>query len=160
MENKPTLYLETTIPSYLAARPSRDLIIAANQQATHEWWNEERKNFKIYISQAVLIEAKAGDPEVAFQRVKHLEGLEILPATEEVEKMAKEYLAVLGIPKKSALDAVHIAYAVVYKLDYLLTWNCKHLAHGEIRRKLRRYNGSIGLETPEIVTPIELMRRD
>ncbi|WP_424660938.1 hypothetical protein [Desulfofundulus sp.] len=74
--------------------------------------------------------------------------------------MAKEYLAVLGIPKKSALDAVHIAYAVVYKLDYLLTWNCKHLAHGEIRRKLRRYNGSIGLETPEIVTPIELMRRD
>lgn len=134
MDTKATLYMETTIPSYLAARPNRDLIIAANQQTTQEWWSEEKDYFTIYISQAVLVEAKAGDPKAAFDRVKYLEKLEILPATEEVEKMAKEYQAVLGIPKKSALDAVHIAYAVVYNLDYLLTWNCKHLAHGEVRK--------------------------
>ena len=158
--NKPTLYMETTIPSYLAARPSRDLIVAANQQATHEWWSEAKDYFIIYISQAVLVEAKAGDPKAASQRLKYLERLEILPATEEVEKMAREYQYVLDIPEKSALDAVHIAYAVVYGLDYLLTWNCKHLAHGEVRRKLKRFNTSIGLETPEIVTPAELMRRD
>lgn len=159
-EDKPTLYLETTIPSYLAARPSRDLIIAANQQITHEWWNEERKNFNIYISQAVIIEARSGDPDAASRRLKYLEGLEILPLTKEVEEMAREYISVLKIPQKSALDAVHIAYAVVFNMDYLLTWNCKHLAHGEVRKKLKYYNSSMGLETPEIVTPAELMRRE
>lgn len=160
MENKMTLYLETTIPSYLAARPSRDLVITANQQTTHEWWNEEKEHFKMYISQAVLIETQAGDPNAALLRTKFLDRIEILPATEEIELIARKYISVLGIPGKSALDAVHLAYAVVYNLDYLLTWNCKHLAHGEVRKKLKRYNATIGLETPEIVTPLELMRRD
>lgn len=160
MENKSTLYLETTIPSYLAAKPSRDIIIAGHQQVTNEWWNEEKELFKIYISQTVLLEAKAGDPHAAELRTNYLEGIEILPITEEIEIIAKEYLTVLQIPTKSALDAVHLAYAVFYNLDYLLTWNCKHLAHGEVRKKIKKHNDSIGLETPEIVTPNELMRRD
>jgi len=83
-----------------------------------------------------------------------------LPVAKEIERLAQEYITVLGIPKKSALDSLHLAYAVAYNLDYLLTWNCKHLAHGEIRRKLKRHNDAIGLDTPEIVTPDELMRRD
>ena len=157
---KPTLYIETTIPSYLAARPSRDLVIAGNQQITHEWWNEERERFQIYISQAVLLEAEAGDTKASLLRTNYLKDMQILPVTGEIENIAKEYISVLGIPDKSALDAVHLAYAVIYKLDYLLTWNCKHLAHGEIRKKLKKYNFSLGLETPEIVTPNELMRRD
>ncbi|CEP67949.1 PIN domain [Moorella glycerini] len=160
MGEKPTLYLETTIPSYLAARLSRDLIVAANQQATHERWIYERDKFQIYISQAVVVEAQAGDPEVASLRSRYLEGLEILPVTDEVEKLARKYITVLGIPQKSALDAVHLAYGVAYNLDYILTWNCKHLAHGEVRKKLKRYNASVGLETPEIVTPLELMGRN
>ncbi|KYH31335.1 MAG: hypothetical protein PWR22_850 [Moorella sp. (in: firmicutes)] len=160
MGEKPTLYLETTIPSYLAARLSRDLIVAANQQATREWWIYERDKFQIYISQAVVVEAQAGDPEVASLRSSYLEGLEILPVTDEVEKLARKYITVLGIPQKSALDAVHLAYGVAYNLDYILTWNCKHLAHGEVRKKLKRYNASVGLETPEIVTPLELMGRN
>lgn len=157
---KPTLYLETTIPSYLAARFSRDLVIAGHQQITHEWWNEERENFQIYISQAVLLEAEDGDPKAALQRTNYLKEIQILPIREEIENISKEYISALGIPDKSALDAVHLAYAVIYNLDFLLTWNCKHLAHGEIRKKLKRYNSTLGLETPEIVTPNELMRRD
>ncbi len=160
MEEKPTLYLETTIPSYLAAKFSRDLVVAAKQQATHEWWTYERNKFQIYISQPVVVEAKAGDPEAATLRNKYLKGLAILPATEEVENLARKYTTVLGIPQKALLDAVHLAYGVAYNLDYILTWNCKHLAHGEVRKKLKRYNTSVGLETPEIVTPFELMGRN
>ncbi|MGQ9824575.1 MAG: PIN domain-containing protein [Desulfotomaculales bacterium] len=93
-------------------------------------------------------------------RNSKLRGIEVLPVTEEIEELAQKYISALAIPKKSALDALHLAYAVAYKLDYLLTWNCKHLAHGEIRRKLKRYNDAFGLDTPEIVTPDELMRRD
>jgi len=159
MKKKPTLYLETTIPSYLAARPSSDIIIAGRQRITHDWWNEERQCFQIYISQAVLIEAQAGDQNAALIRAGYLEGLQILPLINEIETISKEYLSALDIPKKSALDAVHIAFSVIYNLDYLLTWNCKHLAHGEVRKKLKRYNDSVGLQTPEIVTPNELMRR-
>lgn len=160
MGEKPTLYLETTIPSYLAARPSRDLIVAANQQATHEWWNQERGKFKIYISQPVIAEIKAGDPEAASRRAHYLKGLDVLAATDEIEMLAGQYLSVLGIPERSLLDALHLAYGVAYNLDYILTWNCKHLAHGEIRKRLKQYNASLGLETPEIVTPLELMGRD
>ncbi len=160
MEDKPTLYVETTIPSYLASKPSRDIIIAARQQTTHEWWNKERSRFRLYISQVVLIEIWAGDAELAKLRTDYLRDIEVLPVAEEIGKLAQEYISALGIPEKSALDALHLAYAVAYNLDYLLTWNCKHLAHGEIRRKLKRYNDAVGLDTPEIVTPDELMRRD
>jgi len=160
MKDKPTLYVETTIPSYLASRPSRDIIIAARQQTTHEWWNEERSRFKLYISQAVLIEIRTGDAELAKLRTNYLRDIEVLPVAGEIEKLAQEYISALGIPKKSALDALHLAYAVAYNLDYFLTWNCKHFAHGEIRKKLKRYNGVVGIDTPEIVTPDELMRRD
>ena len=160
MALKPTLYLETTIPSYLAARPSRDIIVAGHQQITHEWWEEERRKFQLYISQPVLLETKAGDPHVALSRMNYLEGIDILPTHKEIEYIASKYLSVLGIPEKCILDSIHLAYAVFYNLDYLLTWNCKHLAHGEIRKKLKQYNHSIGLETPEILTPNELLRRD
>lgn len=160
MEDKPTLYVETTIPSYLASRPSRDIIIAARQQTTHEWWNEERSRFKLYISQTVLIEVRVGNTGLAKLRASYFKDIEILPVAEEIERLAREYISVLGIPEKLALDALHLAYAVAYNLDYLLTWNCKHLAHGEIRRKLKRYNNAVGLDVPEIVTPDELMGRD
>ncbi|HUW63354.1 MAG TPA: type II toxin-antitoxin system VapC family toxin, partial [Spirochaetia bacterium] len=156
MENKATLYLETTIPSYLAAKPSRDLITAAHQQETHDWWDKERDLFNIYISQAVLDEVRSGDPNAALLRSKFLEGIDILPAAKMVDEFAEEYASLLGLPDKAATDGLHLAYAVFYKLDYLMTWNCKHLAHGEVRRRVKRHNSFHGLYTPEIVTPLEL----
>jgi hypothetical protein len=157
MRVRATLYLESTIPSYLAARPSRDLIVAAHQQITHEWWLHARPDFDIYISQAVLNEISAGDPDAASRRLALIEGLPRLLLTEEVDTLAEEYLNRLGLPQTARLDAVHLACSVVYELDYLLTWNCAHLANGRVIRGLQELNALLGRTTPTIVTPEELL---
>jgi hypothetical protein len=157
MRAKPTLYLESTIPSYLAARPSRDLIVAAHQQITHEWWEQVRFEFDIYVSQAVVDEVSAGDPAVATRRLALVDGLPRLVLTDEVDALAGEYLRRLGLPPSARLDAIHLACTVVYGLDYLLTWNCAHLANGQVIRRLWEINRALGRSTPVIVTPEELL---
>lgn len=157
MPEKPTLYLESTIPSYLAAYPSRDLIVASHQQITHEWWQRARPNFEIYISQAVLDEISAGDPDATSRRLVLVEELPILALTEETETLAREYQDKLGLPQSAWLDVVHLACTVVYELNYLLTWNCTHLANGVIIQRLQGVNITLGRATPIIVTPEELL---
>lgn len=157
MSEKPALYLESTIPSYLAAHPSRDLIVAAHQQITHEWWQQARMNFWLHISEAVLEEIRAGDRGAAVRRQGFIEGLPVLALTDEVAGLAEEYQRRLGLPQWAQLDAVHLAYAVVYEMDYLLTWNCKHLANGVIIQRLLALNVRLGRATPIIVTPEELL---
>ena len=157
MSEKSTLYLESTIPSYLAAYPSRDLIVAAHQQITHEWWQQARANFDIYISEAVLEEINAGDPEAVSRRQALVEDVPILKLTEEVATLAKEYQGKLGLPQRAQLDIVHLACAVAYEMDYLLTWNCKHLANGVIIQRLQSINRMLDRPTPIIVTPEELL---
>jgi hypothetical protein len=151
------LYLESTIPSYLAARPSRDLIVAAHQQITHEWWQQARPDFDIYISQVVLDEISAGDPDAAARRLALMEGLPLLDATEEVEALTGEYQHQLGMPPAAAVDVAHLAYAVAYELDYLLTWNCSHLANGRVIQRVQALNATLGRVTPIILTPEELL---
>lgn len=153
----PSLYLETTIPSYLGARPSRDLIIAAHQQITHEWWTQAKIKYDLYISQTVLDEIILGNEEAADRRLSFVEDLPILPVTDKIEILAEKYLTELHLPPKASLDAVHLACVVENKLDYLLTWNCKHLAHGETIRHLQILNLRLGLATPIILTPEELL---
>lgn len=153
----PTLYLESTIPSYLTARPSRDLIVAAHQQITHEWWQQVRTNFDIYISEAVLDEISAGDSDAASRRLAIVKEMPILALSEEVGSLAIEYQKELGLPYSAQLDIVHLACAVVYELDYLLTWNCKHLANGVIIQRLNNVNTTLGRKTPVIITPEELL---
>jgi predicted nucleic acid-binding protein len=155
----PTVYIETTIPSYLAAKPSRDIIVAAQQQVTAEWWNESHSKYDLYISEAVIDECAAGDHEVASRRLKSIRNFPILKLTEEVVQIAIIYGRLLAIPDKSKADAVHLALAVYHEMDYLLTWNCKHLAHGEVRTKIHQYNMRNGLFEPMIVTPSELLER-
>ncbi|HSB05557.1 MAG TPA: type II toxin-antitoxin system VapC family toxin [Thermodesulfobacteriota bacterium] len=157
MMNKPSLYLESTIISYLAAYPSRDLIVAAHQQITHEWWDQVRPKFNNYISQAVLDEISIGDPDAASRRRALAAGLPILALTEEVELLAEEYVSKLGLPRGAQLDAVHLACAVFYEVDYLLTWNCAHLANGLVIKRLQRVNAALGRSTPVIATPEELL---
>ncbi len=155
--SKPTLYLENTIVSYLAARPSRDLIVAAHQQITREWWDRRRDAFTIYISPVVLEEASQGDPQAARARLELLDALPVLAATPRVEEVANVYFAELGLPDRVVRDAAHLAFAVVYEVEYLLMWNCAHIANAEIRRRLQALNARLGLHTPTICTPEELL---
>ena len=157
MSRNQALYLESTIPSYLTARPSRDLIVAAHQQITHEWWRQARTNFDIYVSEAVLDEISAGDPDAASRRLALTDGLPILAINDEVGSLAIEYQRELGLPRSAQLDVVHLACAVVYELDYLLTWNCAPLANGVVIRRLQKLNATLGRATPVIVTPEELL---
>ncbi len=152
----PTVYLETTIPSYLAGRPSRDLIVAAHQQLTHDWWEEARTHFDLFISEAVLEEIRAGDPELATRRVKIVEDLPLLSLHDGVRGLVRIYLAELGLPPQAAADVVHISFAVAYQLDYLVTWNCKHIANGHVIQRLVDVNRRLGRPTPVILTPEEL----
>ncbi|OFV93706.1 MAG: DNA-binding protein [Acidobacteria bacterium RIFCSPLOWO2_02_FULL_61_28] len=154
---KSKLYLETTIPSYLTSRSSRDLIIAGHQQITREWWDTRRNRFDIYISQFVLDEAKAGDPEAARDRMKAIRDLPLLDITPEVEVLAVSLLESRVIPRRAATDAAHIAIAAVHGMDFLMTWNCVHLANAAIAKAVAGVCRQHGLECPVICTPEELL---
>jgi len=154
---KPKLYLETTIVSYLTARPSRDIITAGHQQMTQEWWDSRRLDFELFISQPVLQEAGAGDQEAAQRRFKVLEPIPVLELTEEVAALAGALVEEGPLPEKAATDALHIALATVHGMDYLLTWNCKHIANAEMRHAVTAVCHLRGYEPPVICTPEELL---
>ena len=152
----PTIYLETTIPSYLAARPSRDLIVVAHQQITREWWSVARERFDLYISEAVFTEINAGDPVVTTRRLAIIDGLPILELNEDIRYLVQVYSGRLGLTGRARADLLHIAFAVSYRMDYLLTWNCAHIANRSVIRRLLHINSELGRHTPGIVTPEEI----
>lgn len=154
---KPTLYLETTIVSYLTALPSHDLVVAAHQQVTRDWW-ETRSAFDLYVSQFVLDEAGAGDAEAAKRRLAAVAGLPVLDLTTEVLLVAGEILRHSGMPAKASIDAVHIAVAAAHGVDYLLTWNCAHIANPMLRGRIEAICRATGFEPPVICTPVEFMQ--
>lgn len=151
-----SVYLETTIPSYLASQPSRDLVIAAHQQITHDWWRAARDSFRLYVSEAVMDEISDGDPEVAARRLELVQNLPILEIRDDVLELVEIYRHRLGLSERSQIDLVHIAFAVAYDLDYLVTWNCKHIANGSVIRRLGEINRRLQKPTPVILTPEEL----
>jgi len=155
--NRRRVYLETTIPSYLASRPSRDLIIAAHQQITREWWENRSHSFEIYISQLVVDEASAGDPVAARQRLRVVQAVPLLDITPEVAELASDILASGVMPRKAATDAAHIAIATVHAMDFLVTWNCVHIANAAIAKPLGSVCRKRGYECPVICTPEELL---
>jgi len=135
-ESKPSVYVETTIISYLTARPSRDLVMAAHQQITHEWWATRRKDFDLFVSQLVEQEAGIGETEMAEKRLEAIEPFPRLDVPPEAADLADLLIKRGTLPLKAKADALHIAVATVHKMDYLLTWNCKHIANVEIYRKV------------------------
>ncbi|MSS73295.1 MAG: DNA-binding protein, partial [Candidatus Latescibacteria bacterium] len=143
--------------SYLVARPSRDVIVLGHQEVTRDWWATARSEYDLYVSQLVLDEISAGDPGLAAARQSLVQDLPLLNLTDAVEALALEYAQELPIPQKVLTDAYHLAFAVAYEIDYLLTWNCAHLANGTIRLRLQRLNTLRGRHLPVIVTPEELM---
>ncbi len=152
-----TVYLETTIPSYLAAKASRDLIVAAHQQITQDWWHTARDRFELYVSEAVLDEVRAGDPDAVGRRLQFVEDLPVLALNDDVRLLARHYGKALGLSGKARADVPHLAYAVSYRMDYLVTWNCSHIANGEIIRRLLKANAKLERSTPLIVTPEEIL---
>lgn len=151
------LYLETTILSYLAARPSRDLIVAAHQQMTHEWWSDHRHEFALFTSQVVLQEVSAGDSAVAARRLDLVAETQLLRTTSEALSLAEELVLERALPETAAEDAAHIAIATVNGMDFVLTWNCKHIANARLLRSIREVCLQQGFELPVICTPEELM---
>ena len=151
------LYLETTIPSYLVARRSRDLRLAADQETTQEWWADCRRNYELYISEFVLEEAGRGDVQAAAARLSLLDGIPMLPELSSATDLAEQILATRLIPPQAALDASHIAMATVHGMDYLLTWNCKHIHNVTIIRQIERLCERLGYTCPVICTPNDLM---
>ncbi len=151
------VYIETTIPSYLAAHPSRDLIQAARQQITHDWWHHQRHRYTLCTSETVLDEAEGGDPQAASRRLPYLKGLKLLELTPAVEQLAVSIIASGLLPQKATQDAIHVAVASVHRIDLLLTWNCRHIANAAITRRLAAVVATGGHELPVLCTPEELL---
>ena len=151
------IYIETTIPSYLTARPSRDIVQAARQQLTREWWDVKRRNYDLCISQIVLDEVAAGDAEAAQRRMAVIDTLPLLDLTFEVDGLAETIMQSGLLPASASRDAVHIAVTAVHQVHFLLTWNCRHIANAIIFRDLQHVIMSAGYDVPVICTPEELL---
>lgn len=151
-----TVYIETTIVSYLVATPSRDAILAAHQQLTRQWWQDQRSAYHSLVSGETLVEAARGDAEQARLRLEALKDLPILPITLEVENLADIILQSGSLPATARSDAIHVAAATLAGVEFLLTWNVRHLANPHLQKQLRALMAARGLTLPEICTPIEL----
>ena len=154
------VYIESTIPSYVVARPARDLLQAARQQLAKDWWELERKKHELFSSQLVLDEIAFGDKEMAARRLKTMRGVPLLRATDEVKELAAKILASGLLPATADSDGTHIALASLYEMDILLTWNSRHIANAAIRERLRKIVEAAGFALPVICTPEELMETD
>jgi len=154
---KSTVYIETSIISYLTARLSNDLIVAARQQLTTEWWENRRLHFDLYTSEIVIQEARRGDEQAARNRLKMLQDIPQLDLTPETLELAELFLAQGAIPPTAREDAFHIAITITYGLDYLLTWNCRHIANAEIQKQLAKLSTAAGYDLPILCTPELLM---
>ena len=133
---KKRVYTETTIISYLTARPSRDLVIAAHQELTRQWWEMRSSDFDLFISELVREEVVKGDAEASDKRMGTIADMPILRTTEKAVSLAENLISTGPIPREAAADALHIAIAAVNGVDYLLTWNCKHLANASLRGRI------------------------
>jgi len=153
----PSLYMETTIPSYLMAEPSRDILAAARQEITRTWWSRDHAHFNIFISDVVVREAEKGDRRAARKRREFLERFPVLEASPGVQRLTDAFLSKGIVPFGSAEDAAHLAFATFYSMEFLCTWNFKHLANVFAVRRLRQFNERRGLFVPQVCTPEELL---
>lgn len=154
---KPAVYLETSVISYLAGRKSRDLLTAAHQQVTHLWWRNRRSSFQMFVSQLVYDECSAGDAEAARSRAEFLADIPLLDMDSEVLELARHIAHAIPLPAKAAADALHIAVAVRHGVDYLLTWNCAHIANAELRPQIEQACIERGYAPAILCTPEELI---
>lgn len=153
---KSKVYLETTIVSYLVAAPTKDLVQAAHQQLTRQWW-AGRHRFDLFVSRVVGAEARRGDATAGARRVRALRGVPWLAGGRRGARLAEALLRTGALPQKAQVDAVHVGIATVNGIDYLLTWNLRHLANAVLRGKIEETVRAAGLVPPIICTSEELM---
>jgi hypothetical protein len=151
------VYVETTIVSYLASRPSRDVIVAGRQQVTHRWWEVRRPEFDVVVSQVVLDEISAGDPEAAMRRLEVVAGLPLLDVTPEAAELAARLIERVPLPSQASVDATHVAVAACHRVDFVMTWNVAHIANAVLRRRMEAVCRTAGYDAPILCTPDELM---
>ncbi|HOW75525.1 MAG TPA: type II toxin-antitoxin system VapC family toxin [Candidatus Competibacteraceae bacterium] len=151
-----SVYIETSVISYYTARSSRDLVAAARQTITQEWWEEARDRFELYVSTVVIAEAKTGDPHAAQRRMAAISDLPVLAVNEAAKELAKQLIAQKLIPETSAEDALHIALATVHNMNFLLTWNFRHINNAETKTRITAAIESLGYECPLLCSPEEL----
>ena len=154
---KPRVYIETTVISYLTARPARDVVIAGHQQSTRDWWATASERFELVISELVREEAGAGDPDAVHARLTLLTSLALLDATAEAQELAERLVSASAVPEAATRDAAHIAIAAANGIEYLVTWNFRHIANAVTRPQIESVCRQAGFESPVICTPEELM---
>ncbi|MXW79720.1 MAG: type II toxin-antitoxin system VapC family toxin [Gemmatimonadetes bacterium] len=154
---KPRVYIETTVISYLTARPARDVVIAGHQQSTRDWWATASERFELVISELVREEAGAGDPDAVRARLTLLASLALLDATAEAQELAERLVSASAVPEAAMRDAAHIAIAAANGIEYLVTWNFRHIANAVTRPQIESVCRQAGFESPVICTPEELM---
>ena len=152
----PTVYIETTVPSYLTAWQSRDIVRAGQKQITRDWWRH-RDEYELRVSSLVLAECGAGDPDAAADRLTALAGVLILELSADAEALANILMRDVPLPENAATDALHIALAAVNGVEYLVTWNCAHIANATLRPRIEAVCRRAGYEPPVICTPQELL---
>ena len=154
---KRSVYLETSMIGHLVGRISKDLIIASHQRLAREWWNFRRLDYELYVSDFVLDEISAGDPTAATERLELVKDITILNTTEAVEKLGEKLVKELSLPVKAAVDAFHIGVAAVNGIDYVLTWNCAHIANVDLLDKIKAVCDLAGFKCPILCTPHQLL---
>ena len=160
MSVKKKVYVETSVISNLTSRPSLNIRDAARQLVTRAWWDDQRENFELYSSVLVHAESMADDPDAAKRRIESLRMTQNLEITPLMEDLAEKLLTATAVPRTSYEDAVHIACATIHRMDYLLTWNCKHIANAETMPKIYKVCKEAGYECPILCTPEQLERSD
>ena len=155
--NKRSVYLDTSIFSYLIDEREN---LKSFIEITKDWWNTQKEYFKLFISNEVMAELQLGKYPNKKTAINIAESIEILPRTDEIREIAEIYIENFIMPKYYEGDAIHLAYSSLYKIDFLLTWNCKHLANANKKLHIRKINTKLGLFVPEIITPLELFKED
>jgi hypothetical protein len=150
------IYLETSVISFLTARQATDVVLAGHQESTHLFW-KQRNDYELFISDMVIQECEKGDAECAQNRMIAIQGLPVLNVDNEVERLASELIIKGAVPKKSLEDAVHIAVASVNAIDFIVTWNFKHINNPFMKQQIRTVIVNLGYAMPEICSPEELL---
>ena len=153
---KSRVYVETSIVGYLTARPARDIVVAGRQQSTRDWWATASDRFELVISELVREEAAAGDPDAANARLAALAPLARLAVSMETRRLAQRLVDAGAVPRRAAPDAAHVAIAAVHNVEFLATWNFRHIANATARRRIEYVCRGSGIEPPVLCTPEEL----
>lgn len=156
-DEKPSIYLETSFISYATNRLSNDFLVSAHQRLSRRWWEHRRSDFRFFVSEIVVAEIVRGNESAVEKRVTFLAGIESIDLNEASSTLAKSFLERSALPEKAAQDALHVAVAAVNGVDYLLSWNCKHIVNLEIYSGIQRIIEGSGYTAPKVCTPYELM---